>query len=92
MKIVPQVISSLSQKINAKLGGINSIIVPRVRYSTSALASFPKKWHSSAFGYLIFRRPNVFNEPVIIIGADLLQSPSGDLGKPSIAAVNYCLL
>ncbi|ESO02016.1 hypothetical protein HELRODRAFT_65165 [Helobdella robusta] len=61
-KTSPQTISNLCLKINVKLGGINSILLPSIR-------------------------PQVFQEPIIFLGADVTHPPAGDRSKPSIAAV-----
>uniref|UniRef100_A0A0N5CFL0 Protein argonaute-1 n=1 Tax=Strongyloides papillosus TaxID=174720 RepID=A0A0N5CFL0_STREA len=62
IKTTSQTLSNLCLKINVKLGGVNSILLPSVR-------------------------PSIFNEPVIFLGADVTHPPSGNLHKPSIAAV-----
>uniref|UniRef100_A0AC35TKG3 Protein argonaute-2 n=1 Tax=Rhabditophanes sp. KR3021 TaxID=114890 RepID=A0AC35TKG3_9BILA len=62
IKTTPQTLSNLCLKMNVKLGGVNSILLPTVR-------------------------PQIFNEPVIFLGADITHPPAGDARKPSIAAV-----
>ncbi len=92
MRPSPQTLSNLCLKINVKLGGINSILVPDIRYVqycallyTSCYASPPPFLH-------VYIRPSVFSNPVIFMGADVTHPPAGDERKPSIAAVRYDLV
>ena len=77
----PQTLSNLCLKINVKLGGINSIIVPQMRYSSPQFKAPP------LFVCSLSYRPRIFHEPVIFMGADVTHPPAGDDKKPSIAAV-----
>eukprot|EP00102_Acyrthosiphon_pisum_P021378 XP_016658588.1 PREDICTED: protein argonaute-2-like [Acyrthosiphon pisum] len=61
-KLSIQALSNLCLKINVKLGGTNTILVPSVR-------------------------PKVFNEPLIILGADITHATSNDDKISSIAAI-----
>ncbi|MEQ2161186.1 Protein argonaute-4 [Goodea atripinnis] len=82
VKTSPQTLSNLCLKINAKLGGINNVLVPHQREITQAVPSKPI-CPSSCF----LSRPSVFQQPVIFLGADVTHPPAGDGKKPSIAAV-----
>ncbi|CAH2050563.1 unnamed protein product, partial [Iphiclides podalirius] len=88
-KTSPQTLSNLCLKINVKLGGINSILVPSLRpkqvqserqQETQTTNLEPNSIHSEDCF-------NVFNEPVIFLGVDVTHPPAGDNKKPSIAAV-----
>lgn len=79
-KTSPQTLSNLCLKINVKLGGINSILVPTIR--PKVFASCPGDCLSLKWVLL-----QIFNEPVIFLGADVTHPPAGDNKKPSIAAV-----
>ncbi|KAG8184697.1 hypothetical protein JTE90_013088 [Oedothorax gibbosus] len=57
-----QKVSSLCLKINVKLGGVNNILLPRIR-------------------------PKVFNEPIIILGADIIHSLKSENRRPSVASL-----
>ncbi|KPI94966.1 Protein argonaute-4 [Papilio xuthus] len=88
-KTSPQTLSNLCLKINVKLGGINSILVPSLRPKYIRSDGEQESRHStiepnsaqSTDGF------NVFNEPVIFLGVDVTHPPAGDNKKPSIAAV-----
>ncbi|CAG4978306.1 unnamed protein product [Parnassius apollo] len=87
-KTSPQTLSNLCLKINVKLGGINSILVPSLRpkqvlsehHQDTRLILEQNSTH-------FMDRLNVFNEPVIFLGVDVTHPPAGDNKKPSIAAV-----
>lgn len=51
---------------------------PRPRWHPQALLLTPRS----------LRRPPVFQQPVIFLGADVTHPPAGDGKKPSIAAVS----
>ncbi|KPJ08712.1 Protein argonaute-2 [Papilio machaon] len=88
-KTSPQTLSNLCLKINVKLGGINSILVPSLRpkyirsdgEQESRQSTIEPNSAQSTDGF------NVFNEPVIFLGVDVTHPPAGDNKKPSIAAV-----
>ena len=67
----PQTISNLCLKINAKLGGINSVL------SDEPIEILERPYIKSP----------IFNRPVIFIGADVCHPPAGDFKKPSIASI-----
>ena len=98
-KTSPQTLSNLCLKINVKLGGINNILLPSIRYC----ARIPLHTHAHTHTHthtvstlcqkrdlasLLYFRPLIFREPVIFIGADVTHPPAGDHSKPSIAAVS----
>lgn len=89
----PQTLSNLCLKINVKLGGINSILVPGIR-CVCVCVCYAVLWCIIMVKYnTIFlslpHRPTVFQSPVIFMGADVTHPPAGDDRKPSIAAVSY---
>ncbi|CAF89690.1 unnamed protein product, partial [Tetraodon nigroviridis] len=89
-----QTLSNLCLKINVKLGGINNILVPQQRYQPHP--GLGCSGLSSGVCVCVCvcetltsrpRRPSVFQQPVIFLGADVTHPPAGDGKKPSIAAV-----
>ena len=86
----PQTLSNLCLKINVKLGGINSILVPGIRCVYNRQLQICSKM-ILLFVVCVCVRPAVFQSPVIFMGADVTHPPAGDERKPSIAAVSAIL-
>jgi len=68
-----QILSNICLKINAKLGGTNTVISEKFRPPVPII--------------LVSCIVQMFMEPVMIVGISLAQPPPGDPKKPTIAAV-----